>query len=51
MGALAFVPAINAILLCELDPVLNPVAAKCLDEIGLIGFTTAVANAGFHAGK
>ncbi|OGX90624.1 xanthine dehydrogenase family protein molybdopterin-binding subunit [Hymenobacter coccineus] len=45
----ADVPDIDVILLDEPDPVLNPIGAKGLGEIGLIGFTAAVANAVFHA--
>jgi len=45
----ADVPDIDVILLDEPDLVLNPIGAKGLGEIGLIGFAAAVANAVFHA--
>ncbi len=45
----ADVPDIDVILLDQPDAILDPIGAKGLGEIGLVGFTAAVANAVFHA--
>ena len=45
----ADVPAIEVEFINEPDPVLDPVGAKGLGEIGLVGFSAAVANAVYHA--
>ncbi|UPL49910.1 xanthine dehydrogenase family protein molybdopterin-binding subunit [Hymenobacter sublimis] len=45
----ADVPDIDVLFIDEPDPHLNPMGAKGLGEIGLIGFTAAVANAVYHA--
>ena len=43
------VPHIEALFVNKPDPVLNPVGAKGMGEIALIGFAAAVANAVYHA--
>jgi xanthine dehydrogenase YagR molybdenum-binding subunit len=45
----ADVPKIEAVFVNKPDPVLNPMGAKGMGEIALIGFAAAVANAVFHA--
>lgn len=45
----ADIPAIDVTFIDKNDPVLNPMGAKGLGEIPLIGFSAAVANAVFHA--
>ncbi|SDK19948.1 xanthine dehydrogenase YagR molybdenum-binding subunit [Catalinimonas alkaloidigena] len=45
----ADVPAVEVILMDRPDPILNPIGAKGMGEIGLIGFAAAVANAVYHA--
>ena len=45
----ADVPAIEVEFINEPDPVLDPIGAKGLGEIGLVGFSAAVANAVYHA--
>ncbi|MFD2720897.1 xanthine dehydrogenase family protein molybdopterin-binding subunit [Hymenobacter monticola] len=45
----ADVPNIEVEFINEPDPVLDPIGAKGLGEIGLVGFTAAVANAVYHA--
>ena len=45
----ADVPAITVEFIDQPDPVLNPIGAKGLGEIGLVGFAAAVANAVYHA--
>jgi xanthine dehydrogenase YagR molybdenum-binding subunit len=45
----ADVPAIDAHFIDKDDPVLDPMGAKGLGEVGIIGFTAAVANAVYHA--
>jgi xanthine dehydrogenase YagR molybdenum-binding subunit len=45
----ADVPHIEAYFVNKPDPVLNPVGAKGMGEIALIGFAAAVANAIYHA--
>ncbi|OWP63406.1 aldehyde oxidase [Hymenobacter amundsenii] len=42
-------PAIEVIFIDEPDPHLNAMGAKGMGEIGLIGFSAAVANAVYHA--
>ena len=45
----ADVPAIDVIFIDQPDPHLDPMGAKGMGEIGLIGFAAAVANAVYHA--
>lgn len=45
----ADVPHIDALFVNKPDPVLNPMGAKGMGEIALIGFAAAVANAVYHA--
>ena len=45
----ADVPHIEAVFVNKPDPILNPVGAKGMGEIAIIGFAAAVANAVYHA--
>lgn len=45
----ADVPAIETIMIDKPDPIINPMGAKGMGEIALIGFAPAVANAVFNA--
>ena len=45
----ADMPDIDVILLNQPDSYLTPTGAKGMGEIGLVGFTAAIANAVFHA--
>ncbi|RDV12017.1 xanthine dehydrogenase family protein molybdopterin-binding subunit [Pontibacter diazotrophicus] len=45
----ADVPEVDVILINKPDPVVDPMGAKGIGEIPLIGFTAAVANAVYHA--
>ena len=45
----ADVPTITVEFIDQPDPVLDPIGAKGLGEIGLVGFAAAVANAVYHA--
>lgn len=45
----ADVPHIEAYFVNKPDPIINPMGAKGMGEIALIGFAAAVANAVFHA--
>ncbi|MFL5809148.1 MAG: xanthine dehydrogenase family protein molybdopterin-binding subunit [Flavisolibacter sp.] len=45
----ADVPHIEALFVNKPDPILNPVGAKGMGEIALIGFAAALANAVYHA--
>ena len=45
----ADVPAIDVILIDQPDAFLDPIGAKGIGEIGLIGFAAALANAVYHA--
>ena len=45
----ADVPHIEAVFVDKPDPILNPIGAKGMGEIALIGFAAAVANAVYHA--
>jgi xanthine dehydrogenase YagR molybdenum-binding subunit len=45
----ADVPHIDTIFIDKPDPYINPMGAKGMGEIALIGFAAAVANAVFHA--
>jgi xanthine dehydrogenase YagR molybdenum-binding subunit len=45
----ADVPHIETIFVNKPDPILNPIGAKGMGEIALIGFAAAVANAVYHA--
>jgi xanthine dehydrogenase YagR molybdenum-binding subunit len=45
----ADVPHVEALFVNKPDPVLNPIGAKGMGEIALIGFAAAMANAVFHA--
>lgn len=42
-------PSIEVIFMDKPDPYLDPMGAKGLGEIGIVGFSAAVANAVFHA--
>ena len=42
-------PHIDTIFIDKPDPIINPMGAKGMGEIALIGFAAAVANAVFHA--
>lgn len=45
----ADMPEIDVHFIDKADPVIDPMGAKGLGEIGLIGFTAAIANAVYHA--
>jgi len=45
----ADVPDVEVILIDKRDPVIDPMGAKGIGEIPLVGFTAAVANAVYHA--
>jgi xanthine dehydrogenase YagR molybdenum-binding subunit len=45
----ADVPDIDVIFIDKPDPIINPMGAKGMGEIALIGFSAAVANAVFNA--
>ena len=45
----ADVPDVQVLFTDKPDPIIDPMGAKGLGEIGLIGFTAAVANAVFNA--
>jgi xanthine dehydrogenase YagR molybdenum-binding subunit len=45
----ADIPDIGAIFIDKPDPILSPIGVKGLGEIGLVGFSVAVANAVYHA--
>jgi xanthine dehydrogenase YagR molybdenum-binding subunit len=45
----ADIPDIDVHFIDKPDPVIDPMGAKGLGEIGLIGFTAAIANAVYHA--
>lgn len=45
----ADVPKVDVYFINQPDPVLNPMGAKGMGEIALIGFAAAVANAVYHA--
>ncbi|HVG14109.1 MAG TPA: hypothetical protein VM935_04080, partial [Chitinophagaceae bacterium] len=45
----ADVPPIECILVDKPDPVLNPIGAKGMGEVSIVGFAAAVANAVYHA--
>ena len=45
----ADVPKIEAYFVNKPDPILNPMGAKGMGEIALIGFAASVANAVYHA--
>jgi xanthine dehydrogenase YagR molybdenum-binding subunit len=45
----ADVPHIETLFVNKPDPILNPIGAKGMGEIALIGFAAAVANAVYHA--
>jgi len=45
----ADVPPIDVILVEEEDPHVNPIGAKGIGEIGIVGVAAAIANAVFHA--
>lgn len=45
----ADVGAVEAVWLDEHDPHLNPMGAKGIGEIGIVGTAAAIANAAFHA--
>jgi xanthine dehydrogenase YagR molybdenum-binding subunit len=45
----ADVPAIEAILVNKPDPVINPIGAKGMGEVSIVGFASAVVNAVYHA--
>jgi xanthine dehydrogenase YagR molybdenum-binding subunit len=45
----ADIPEIDVIFVAENDPIVNPLGAKGLGELGIVGTAAAVANAVFHA--
>ncbi|GAA4380346.1 xanthine dehydrogenase family protein molybdopterin-binding subunit [Hymenobacter koreensis] len=45
----ADVPAIDVLFIDKPDMILDPIGAKGMGEVGLVGFSAAVANAVFHA--
>lgn len=45
----ADVPPIEIILVDKPDPVINPIGAKGMGEVSIVGFAAAVANAVYHA--
>jgi xanthine dehydrogenase YagR molybdenum-binding subunit len=45
----ADVPAIESILVDKPDPFINPIGAKGMGEVSIVGFAAAVANAVYHA--
>jgi len=45
----ADVPAIDVIMVEETDPHVNPIGAKGIGEIGIVGVGPAIANAVYHA--
>ncbi|MEO6582967.1 MAG: xanthine dehydrogenase family protein molybdopterin-binding subunit, partial [Ferruginibacter sp.] len=45
----ADVPHIEAIFVNKPDPLVNPIGAKGIGEVTMVGFASAVANAVFHA--
>ena len=45
----ADVPAIEALVVDEYDPHINPLGAKGIGEIGITGVAAAIANAVYHA--
>lgn len=45
----ADVPHIETVFVDKPDPIINPMGAKGMGEIALIGFAAAIANAVFHA--
>ena len=45
----ADVPLIETILVDKPDPYINPIGAKGMGEVSIVGFAAAVANAVFHA--
>ncbi|GAB3964281.1 xanthine dehydrogenase family protein molybdopterin-binding subunit [Actinoallomurus acanthiterrae] len=49
VAACADVPDVEAVWIDEDDPHLNPIGAKGIGEIGIVGTAAAIANAVFHA--
>jgi xanthine dehydrogenase YagR molybdenum-binding subunit len=45
----ADVPHIEVLFVDKPDPILNPIGAKGMGEVGIVGFAAAVTNAIFHA--
>jgi len=45
----ADVPTIETILVDKPDPIINPIGAKGMGEVSIVGFAPAVANAVYHA--
>ncbi|MFD2570267.1 xanthine dehydrogenase family protein molybdopterin-binding subunit [Spirosoma soli] len=45
----ADMPQINAIFIDKRDPIVDPMGAKGLGEINMVGFAAAIANAVYHA--
>jgi xanthine dehydrogenase YagR molybdenum-binding subunit len=45
----ADVPAVEAIIVPEDDPWVNPIGVKGIGEIGIVGAAAAIANAVYHA--
>jgi xanthine dehydrogenase YagR molybdenum-binding subunit len=45
----ADVPPIECILVDKPDPIINPIGAKGMGEVSIVGFAAAVANAVYHA--
>ena len=45
----ADVPEIEVLFVDKPDPILNPIGAKGMGEVGMVGFAAAITNAIFHA--
>jgi xanthine dehydrogenase YagR molybdenum-binding subunit len=45
----ADVPQVEVLFVDKPDPVIDPMGAKGIGEIPLVGFTAAIANAVYHA--
>jgi len=45
----ADIPNIEVLFVDKPDPILNPIGAKGMGEVGIVGFAAAVTNAIFHA--
>ncbi len=45
----ADVPPVEVILVDKPDPIINPIGAKGMGEVSIVGFAAAVTNAVFHA--
>lgn len=45
----ADIPNIEVLFVDQPDPILNPIGAKGMGEVGIVGFAAAITNAIFHA--